>query len=188
MGNGDRKPATYADLEGVPPTKVGELIEGALVISPRPASRHTRAATKLGAWLDGAFDLGRNGPGGWLVLDAPELRFPHPGDALVPDVAAWRRERMPELPDVPFFLLAPDWVCEVVSDVTRTWDRGPKMRVYAREGVEWLWFIDPLAEGLEIHRLRDGQWRLFGVHLGSGTVDAEPFDAVPLNLGRLWSR
>lgn len=95
---------------------------------------------------------------------------------------------MPQMPDVPYFSLVPDWVCEVVSDVTQAWDRGPKMRVYARAGVEWLWFIDPLAEGLEIHHLEDGQWRLHGVHLGRGTVDAVPFDAVPLDLGKLWSR
>lgn len=95
---------------------------------------------------------------------------------------------MPQMPDVPYFSLVPDWVCEVVSDVTGAWDRGPKMRVYARAGVEWLWFIDPLAEGLEIHRLQDGQWRLHEVHLGSGSVNAVPFDAVPLNLSRLWSR
>ncbi|RKH48272.1 Uma2 family endonuclease [Corallococcus sicarius] len=187
-GSGKGRPATYADLEDVPPTKVGEIIEGELVVSPRPASRHTRAASRLGAWLDGPFDRGQDGPGGWLILDAPELRFLPSGDALVPDVTAWRRERMPQLPDVPSFSLAPDWVCEVLSPSTYRWDRGPKMRVYAREGVEWLWFIDPLAEGLEIHHLREGQWQLSAAHLGSGTVHAAPFDAVPLSLGKLWSR
>lgn len=188
MVEGTRTPTTYADLEDVPPTKVGEIIEGELVVSPRPAPLHMRAASKLGAFLDGPFDQGVDGPGGWLILRAPELRFLKSGDALVPDITAWRRERMPQMPDVPYFSLVPDWVCEVVSDVTGAWDRGPKMRVYARAGVEWLWFIDPLAEGLEIHRLQDGQWRLHEVHLGSGSVNAVPFDAVPLNLSRLWSR
>ncbi|GMT98362.1 hypothetical protein KH5H1_24810 [Corallococcus caeni] len=187
-GSGKGKSVTYAVLEDVPPTKVGEIIEGELVVSPRPASPHARAASKLGGWLDGPFDEGSNGPGGWFILDEPELRFAGTGDALVPDLAGWRRERMPHMPRTPVFSLAPDWICEVLSPSTYRWDRGPKMRVYARAGVEWLWFIDPLAEGLEIHRLQDGQWRLHEVHLGSGTVNAVPFDAVPLSLGKLWIR
>ncbi|CAM3658116.1 Uma2 family endonuclease [Corallococcus sp. ZKHCc1 1396] len=187
-GSGKGRPATYADLEDVPPTKVGEIIEGELVVSPRPASRHTRAASRLGALLDGPFDRGREGPGGWLILDEPELRFAGSSDALVPDLAGWRRERMPRMPDTPVFSLAPDWVCEVLSPSTRRWDRGPKMRVYARAGVKWLWFIEPLEEGLEIHQLREGKWGLFSVHLGKGLVHAAPFDAVPLELDALWER
>ena len=126
--------ASYEDLEEVPDTQVAELIEGDLVVSPRPASPHARSATVLGADLIGSFD-GAPGapskPGGWWFLFEPELHLG--GNVLVPDVAAWRRERMPVLPNTAAFRQAPDWVCEVVSPSTVAVDRGRKMTIYARE-------------------------------------------------------
>src|ERR1700739_3549628 len=112
--------ATYADLEAVPPHQVAELVGGVLHVMPRPAPRHARSASRLGMKLGGPFDLGEGGPGGWHILDEPELHFPVPNapgeiDALVPDLAGWRRERMPELPETAAFELAPDWICEVLS-------------------------------------------------------------------------
>ncbi len=181
-----KRAVTYADLEDVPPHQVGEILEGELIVSPRPASRHARAASRLGGELMGPFDRGREGPGGWLILVEPELRLSR--DALVPDLAGWRRERMPRMPDTPAFTLAPDWVCEVVSPSTASIDRGAKMRAYAREGVAHLWLVEPLAQQLEVYRLGEGGWRLLGVHGGGEQVRAEPFDAVPLELGALWER
>jgi hypothetical protein len=81
-----------------------------------------------GVELGGPFDRGKGGPGGWILLDEPELHL-H-GDVLAPDMAGWRRERMPELPDAPAFELAPDWICEVVSPSTATIDRAEKMPIY----------------------------------------------------------
>ena len=93
MGMGKR-PATYADLEELPPNMVGEIIAGELYASPRPAVPHSRAYSRLGGVLMGPFDLGWNGPGGWLIFDEPELHLGE--DVLVPDLAGWRRERLPE--------------------------------------------------------------------------------------------
>jgi Uma2 family endonuclease len=181
-----KREVSYADLEDVPPNKVGEILEGELVVSPRPASPHARAATRLVEELR-PFSRGREGPGGWLILMEPELHLS--GDALVPDLAAWRRERMPVMPHTPAFSLVPDWVCEVASPSTTSIDRGPKMRIYAREGVQHLWLVEPLVESLEVYRLgEDGRLRLCNVYGGSATVRAEPFDAVPLELGVLWER
>jgi Uma2 family endonuclease len=39
-------------------------------------------------------------------------------DIVVPDLAGWRRERLPHLPKAAFFSLAPDWICEVLSPST----------------------------------------------------------------------
>ncbi|MCL2777658.1 MAG: Uma2 family endonuclease, partial [Polyangiaceae bacterium] len=100
-------PATYADLEALPPNMVGEILHGVLYAFPRPASRHARATSILGGELIAPFDRGKGGPGGWILLDEPELHFG--ADVLVPDIAGWRRERMPEMPDAPWFALAPDW-------------------------------------------------------------------------------
>src|SRR4051794_17401972 len=107
------RPAQYADLETVPPLMVGEIIGGELITSPRPSSKPTRVASRLGALLLGPFDLAQNGPGGWVILDEPEIHLY--GDAAIPDLAGWRRERMPAIPDVAAFTLTPDWVCEVLS-------------------------------------------------------------------------
>ncbi|WP_437908020.1 Uma2 family endonuclease [Sorangium sp. So ce327] len=195
MGQPAEKPrrATYADLEAVPPNKVAELIRGVLHVMPRPAPRHAQAETELATELVGAFGRGRGGPGGWRILVEPELHFadPHaPGeiDALVPDIAGWRRERMPELPETAYFALAPDWICEVLSASTEDVDRDEKMPIYAREGVRHAWLVDPIQRTLEVYVL--GADRRFGpavVHRDAARVRVEPFDAVELDLSVLWA-
>ncbi len=88
--------ATYEDLLKVPDNKVAEIVDGELFASPRPAVRHARVASALGGEIFGPFDKGSGGPGGWWLLDEPELHFGE--DVLVPDIAGWRRERLPQLP------------------------------------------------------------------------------------------
>ncbi|KFA91725.1 Uma2 family endonuclease [Archangium violaceum] len=184
--SGSRRKATYEDLETVPPNCVGEIVDGELYVSPRPASPHARAAYRLGTWLGGPFDQGQDGPGGWVILVEPEL---HLGDdALVPDLAGWRRERMPEMPHTAAFTLAPDWVCEVLSPSTAVLDREKKMKAYAREGVSHLWLVDPLQQELEVYRLERRRWSRQGHWSGEATVHAEPFAVLPLKLATLWER
>lgn len=141
MTNPVQRRATYADLLDVPRNRVGEIIDGELITQPRPSAPHARAASRLGIEIGGPLDHARGGPGGWIILDEPELHLQ--GDALVPELGGWRRERMPELPDVAAFELAPDWVCEVLSPSTQGHDRVKKMRVYGREGVGHVWLVDP---------------------------------------------
>jgi Uma2 family endonuclease len=135
---------------------------------------------------------GRGGPGGWVIFDEPELWLGPAPDKLVPDLAGWRRERMPDAvgddSTPPYFDLAPDWVCEVVSLSTERIDRGKKMRIYAREGVKNLWLINPLAKTLEVYRLREKNWLLIDTHEGDAAVRAEPFEAIELALGDLWAK
>ncbi len=132
------------------------------------------------------FDRGQGGPGGWIILDEPELHLG--GDVLVPDLAGWRRERMPELPDTPAFELAPDWACEVLSPSTRSLDRVGKMDIYGREGVSHVWLIDPEAQLLEVLKLSAGQWLRTNSWSGDGTTQAEPFEAMAWSLSSLWER
>ncbi|HEY5955903.1 MAG TPA: Uma2 family endonuclease, partial [Polyangiaceae bacterium] len=156
--------ATYEDLVDVPSHLVAELINGQLITSPRPAPPHALAATSLSGELHGPFDRGRGGPGGWVILYEPELHLN--GDALVPDLAGWRRERMPVLPPTSAFELAPDWVCEVLSPSTAAIDRTAKVPIYAREAVSHVWLIDPLAQTLEVLRLDGGNFRIVGAFRG----------------------
>ncbi len=179
-----RKPATYADLEALPEYVVGELIAGELHVSPRPAAPHTVAASRLGGGLSGPFDEGRGGPGGWIILYEPELHFGE--DVLVPDLAGWRRERMPRPPRTAAFTLAPDWVCEVLSPSTAALDRGVKLPVCGREGVRHVWLMDPEARTLEVFRWEGARYVLLVTHQGLARVRAEPFEALELDLSFLW--
>jgi Uma2 family endonuclease len=174
----------YEDLLRLPDHVVGEIVAGELHVSPRPAAPHARASTVLGSEITGPFDRGRGGPGGWWILDEPELHLG--SDVMVPDLAGWRRERMPSIPDVAWFDLAPDWVCEIVSPGTMQLDRTRKMPAYADHEVAHLWIIDPLAKTLEVFGLVDGSCRMESTHAGDDIVRAAPFDAIEIELGALW--
>jgi Uma2 family endonuclease len=171
----------------VPENLVAEIIDGELVTSPRPASPHALAASAIGGRLFDRFNRppgGADVPGGWWILDEPELHFGM--DVLVPDLAGWRRERLPALENVPAFTLAPDWVCEVISPSTGRVDRSRKMRIYAREGVRHLWLVDPAPRTLEVYRLVEASWLVVAVHAGDETLRIEPFEAVELELRWWW--
>jgi Uma2 family endonuclease len=177
--------SVYEQFLAVPNHLVAEIIRGALVTQPRPAPRHARAASALGVRLGGPFDFGEGGPGGWIILDEPELHLGE--DIVVPDLAGWRRERMPSLPDTAYFELAPDWVCEVLSPGTQAIDRADKMPIYAEHRVEHAWLIDPLAKLLEVYRLESGRWLQLGTWREDASVRAEAFDAIEIALTALWS-
>ncbi len=180
-----KKDATYADLYDVPENFVAEILGGELYASPRPAFPHAFAASALGAKIGGPFQFGINGPGGWLVLDEPELRLGD--DVLVPDLAAWRRERLPAVSTGEYPTLAPDWVCEVLSPSTAKIDRTKKLAIYARENVRYAWLVDPLQQTLEVLGLESTRWSLLATHEADARVRAEPFAAVELDLSTLWA-
>lgn len=184
MASPARKPATYEDLLRLPDDKIGEIVDGELYASPRPSGAHAGSAFELGLDLGQAFQRGRGGPGGWLFLFEPELRLD--GDTLVPDLAGWRRERLPKVPDTPAITLAPDWVCEILSPSTEKVDRTRKLPAYARHGVCHAWLINPLARTLEVYRREGTSWVLVASHADDALVRAEPFDAIELDLLRLW--
>jgi Uma2 family endonuclease len=182
-----KRRATYDDLKKLPEHLVGEIIDGELIATPRPASPHALASSIIGGDLVGPFNRSRGsgGPGGCWIIDEPELHFGD--DVLVPDLAGWRRERMPKVPNVPAFELPPDWVCEVVSPSTERIDRARKMGIYARVNVAHVWLVNPLAQTLEVYALAEGNtWNLGGTHAGTDRVRAVPFDAVELDLSRWW--
>jgi Uma2 family endonuclease len=180
-----RPRATYDDLLAVPEHLVAEIIDGELHTSPRPAPRQAKAETALATALHGRFDSGHGGPGGWTILLEPELHLSD--DVLVPDIAGWRRERLPSLPETPWFSLAPDWICEVLSPSTAALDRVKKLGIYAREGVAHAWLVDPLARTLEILRLEGRRWTIVGTHAGAETVRGEPFTDGEIDLAALWT-
>jgi Uma2 family endonuclease len=184
MGDPARRRATYDDILSLPEHVVGELLGGELVVSPRPGGPHTRSASVLGIKVGGPFGLGEGGPGGWWILDEPELHLGE--DVMVPDLAGWRRERMPRVPREAFFTLVPDWICEVLSSSTARLDRKHKLPRYAAAGVRHAWLVDPELRTLEVLERSDRGWTIVAVHAGNERVRAVPFDAVELPLDLLW--
>jgi Uma2 family endonuclease len=186
MNDPARRRATYQDVLDAPEHLVAELIYGTLVTSPRPAARHAFAASGLGVDLGGPFQRGRGGPGGWWILDEPELHFDD--NVLVPDLAGWRQERMPEVPPVNYFELAPDWICEVLSPSTEAHDRTEKLEIYGAAKVEWAWLLNPSLRTLEVMQNSAGTWTRRSSFRGEASVRAQPFEAVELSLADLWLR
>ncbi len=176
--------ATYQDVLDAPPHMVAEVIDGVLYTMPRPAILHAHASSNLGAHLVRPFGHGSGGPGGWWILNEPELHFGE--DILVPDLAGWRRERLPRLPEGAFLTLSPDWLCEVLSPSTRKIDLGAKRDIYAREQVAHMWLVDPDARSLETFAREDSEWRRLANLTGNQQVSQPPFEAVSFPLGDLW--
>ncbi len=185
MGLPQLKPATYEDLLAVPAHLVAEIIAGTLYTQPRPSPRHARASSLLGGKLTGPYDEGMNGPGGWWILDEPECHLDF--DIVVPDLAGWRRERLPRLPDEAFFELPPDWVCEVLSPGTARMDRVEKMPIYSRAGVVHIWLVDPILRTLEVFENTSAGWLLLGAFENEDMISMPPFDAICFNLEVLWA-
>lgn len=181
-----KSPATYEDLVALPDNVVGEIVNGELYASARPAPRHANATSELCAELRVRFGRpgGGDGPGGWLILFAPELHLG--AHILVPDIAGWRRERQPSLPAEAFFTVAPDWICEVLSPSTAGLDRVRKMPIYAQHGVGHVWLVDASERTLEVTRRENAEWLRVGAYLGDEVVRAEPFEAVGIELKYLW--
>ncbi|MGH6815137.1 MAG: Uma2 family endonuclease [Hyphomicrobiaceae bacterium] len=177
-------PATYEDLCMVPDNLVAEILHGRLIAHPRPAPKHSRTASRLGGVLVPPFDLGRNGPGGWSIIDEPELHLgPH---IVVPDLAGWRSERMPTLPETAWFETVPDWICEVVSPSSGRYDRVMKSGIYAAFKVGFYWLADPQTRTLETFVWQSGEWLLKGTFGDDDRVAASPFEEAPFPLGLLW--
>ncbi|NTW37178.1 MAG: Uma2 family endonuclease [Syntrophobacteraceae bacterium] len=177
--------ATYADLYGIPENMTGEIIAGELVVTPRPSGMHANAAFTLSAEIGPPFRFGRGGPGGWIILIEPEVRFSE-RDLLVPDLAGWRKERFPGWPEENWFSTPPGWICEILSPGTASRDRIHKMRIYAEHGVEWLWLVDPRERILEVYALESGRCVRTAAFAENDRVRAEPFEAIEIELDHLW--
>ena len=187
------KPATYDDLLAVPDHLVAQLVDGELRVQPRPASAHAQAVSTLGEELGPPFKRGRGGPGGWILLDEPELHLGASAhQVLVPDLAGWRRSTMPEMPHAAFFTQPPDWVCEALSPSTARFERGRTLEIYAEERVSHVWLVDPLGCTLEVLALTTyrGKPRYVNeaFYVDDATVAAAPFEALVWQLGVLWLR
>ena len=184
MGEPAKMKAEYDDLYILPDNMVGEIIDGELIATPRPSRKHAKAAFSLSSELGPPYDLGRGGPGGWVFLMEPEIKFAE--NILVPDLAGWKKGRFPVSEEHNWISVPPDWVCEILSAGTLRLDKMKKMPLYARHGVPHLWLIDPAVKTLDVFRLESEKWVVAGFFTEKDVVRAEPFQEIEIELGHFW--
>lgn len=178
--------ATIADLEALPRTWRGEIIDGTLYAFPRPRAEHANIEGLIHDDLKRPFQRRRGGPGGWWILSEPGIEVPRAPE-VSPDLAGWRRERMPTLPPPKLpITIVPDWACEILSPSTASYDNIVKRRFYAEIGVGHIWYVDPVRRQLEVCRLVEGKWLQLGVFGGDEKVRAEPFVEVEIDMAEWW--
>ncbi|MTW20346.1 Uma2 family endonuclease [Allochromatium palmeri] len=180
------RPTLYEQLAALPEGLTGEILAGQLHTQPRPTGPHGRASVRLDRTIGRGYDDGDGGPGGWWILVEPEVHFIRDQEVAVPDLAGWRRERMPRIPEGHRFEVAPDWICEILSPATASKDRKIKLPLYAQYGVAHVWLVDPTKRTLEVYALQDGAWQLQLQASGEDKVQAPPFVELTLELQSLW--
>jgi Uma2 family endonuclease len=179
-----KKRATYEDLYGLPENMRGEVIDGQLIVTPRPSRRHANVAFAMSGELASPYSFGRGGPGGWVILVEPEIKIGE--HILVPDLAGWKRERFPVSEDHNWISVTPDWVCEILSPDTIRNDRIKKMGIYREHSVRHVWLVDPGSKTLEVFGLQLEAWTLLGFYAGDDKVRAEPFPEAEMSLEHFW--
>jgi Uma2 family endonuclease len=182
-----RKLATYADLLALPEDVRAEILAGEIIAMPSPLPRHNRVVMSIARRIGTPFDPddADDGPGGWWILPDIDVQL-RKHDVVRPDVAGWRRERLPEPWDIRPITIVPDWACEVLSPSNAKHDRLRKANLYAACGVPFYWIIDPAERTLEALELRDGGWFRLGAWTDGDTARVRPFDAIETDVGRLF--
>jgi Uma2 family endonuclease len=181
-----RTSSLYEAIEALPEGITGEIIGGQLHTQPRPSGPHALASSNLGVDLGSRYSRGRGGPGGWWIIDEPEIHFIRDTEVLVPALAGWRRERMPKPPEDQRFEIVPDWVCEILSPATASKDREIKMPAYAGHGVRYAWLVEPQGQTLEAYELQGGAWVLLAPYEGEDSVQSAPFQEAGFRVADLW--
>lgn len=179
-------PATVADLERLPATWRGEIIDGVMHAVPRPSGPHAQIEGRMAADLEPPFGRGRGGPGGWWIVPEPGIRVERSPE-FSPDLGGWKRDRLPLIPPTGPFTTVPDWICEILSPGTRNYDLTVKRRFYSEIGVPHLWYVDVDARNLEVSRLSDGKWLELATYDADEKVRAEPFEAIEIDLSSWWA-
>lgn len=183
--------ATYEDLLALGDERRHEVLGGVVEPKAAPAPGHGRAQGSVARYVGGPFDFDGSGggAGGWWILTEVEVALSR-HVVVRPDLAGWRRERLPRMDPTRLLEVAPDWVCEILSPSTENRDRVMKARYYAEAGVSHYWIVSPEARTVEAYELeppgvaKERRWIRLGAWEDGDTARIAPFDAIELEVGR----
>jgi len=184
MSANPRRLATYADLARLPEGTRAEVIGGEVQLFDSPLPRHGRVQSGLLGSIGGPFDFD-GAPGGWWILPTVDVEL-GVHDIVSPDVAGWRRERVPKFPASRPIAIVPDWICEIVSPSNERHDTIRKADLYFRCRVPFYWLVRPDERTLQAWRHSELGWIVAGTWTDGDKVGIPPFEAVPLDVGRLF--
>jgi Uma2 family endonuclease len=175
--------ATYDDLLARPDDARAEIIAGQIRTAPSPLPKHSRVAGAITRFVGGPFDHDGDsgGPGDWWILAEVDVRFTS-HDIVSPDLAGWRRERLPEPWDQRPIDVVPDWICEITSPSNVAYDRVTKAKLYAHS-VKHFWLVDPAERILESFELAQGVWTQIGSYDDTAIARIKPFEQIELDVG-----
>ncbi len=153
-----------------------------------PTAEHSDARLGLAAALREHFHRPEGGqatPGGWWILGQVELDLE--GDEIIrPDLAGWRRARVPERPQGSPLRARPDWICLVMARSSEYDEAAQRAELFQRSGVPFYWAVDVERATLTSYRLVGGSYAR-AVHAARWQfVRAEPFDAIEIRMGALF--
>lgn len=133
----------------------------------------------------GKFDAGtKRRHGGWWILPVPEIQISD--EALIPDLAGWRVQRVPRFPDVAAHTLAPDWLPEILSPSTRKHDREVTLAKYHTWEVPCMWLVDPPERWVQVLSPKPRRWEIIAEAWGDEGVSLHPVEPASLDLSRWW--
>ena len=182
-----KRMATYEDVLAAPEGARAEVVAGQLHLDPAPLPEHAFVQSAIGASVGVSFQHrdGGDGPGGWWILPEVDVRL-GPHDIVRPDLSGWRRKRLPRPWGLRPIDVVPDWCCEILSPTSARRDLVAKRELYARHDVPHYWILDPRERTLTALQLAGGMWIELGVWDDTARVQVPPFDAIELEVGRLF--
>jgi len=177
--------ATYQDILDAPDDMRAEVVNGELHLLPRAAPRHQRFSFLFGNALETSLRDRKSGHSGWVFIPDTNVHLSD-HDICGPDIAGWRVETMPDVPETAHITIRPDWVCEIISPSSERLDRHDKFAMYANFGIPYYWIVDHRNRLVEAYALEQGRWVAIGVGSNDDAISFAPFDTIGLELGRLW--
>lgn len=179
---------TVADLAALGEDSRFELIDGVIVEKAAPLFKHASTQAEITSWVLPHFRRSPPGGGsGWWIGTEAHIELA-PSRVVCPDVAGWRKDIHPTLPNDWPLRVVPEWVCEVLSDSNRAHDLATKLRLYAEAKIGHYWILDPDARTLTIYRWTDRGYLVALAATVEQVVRPEPFEALEVKVATLFGQ